>query len=288
MYCRWCKSLLELNCEIVRSFDASSKKKAMTNSYVQYLNNQIHIRFMGTKVLYEPCMPVHEWVIEHLSGTFHVITSSHSWWGGSIQEPAILLARLQACLTSHCPACNAKYLAACIFNGIISSWGKICSLQDLLVTREICWQVLYGEAVECSMPIEVCTSSHHFRLCSECNLVRTWNQNFVIEYPFMYWNIRYQCYMNSSHFNSGVLSFCHFQDSGCVCSRATMNQGAPDNIFTSGDEYVSEYAWEVWNSLWLQWRSTNPFLSEHLRRTGRRWWVAVGRRHYLSFAPAGA
>ena len=35
MYCRWCKSSLELNCEIVRSFDASSKKKAMTNSYVR-------------------------------------------------------------------------------------------------------------------------------------------------------------------------------------------------------------------------------------------------------------
>ena len=35
MYCCWYKSSLELNCEIVRSFDASSKKKAMTNSYVR-------------------------------------------------------------------------------------------------------------------------------------------------------------------------------------------------------------------------------------------------------------
>ena len=120
------------------------------------------------------------------------------------------------------------------------------------------------------MPIEGVYELSSLSACSGCNLVRTWNQNFVFEYPFMYWNIRYQCYTNSSHFNSGVLSFYRFQDSGCVCSRATMNQGAPDDIFLYSDEYDSAYAWEVRNSLWFAVGSTNPFLSEHLRTDGKK------------------
>ena len=80
--------------------------------------NQIHVRFMGTKV----------WAFHASSRVSHRTpgkVSRHHIIAfimmRRLQEPAILLARLQACLTFHFPACNAKYLVSSMAS---SSWGK--------------------------------------------------------------------------------------------------------------------------------------------------------------------